>query len=162
MSCLIRTHNSAADRGPGSHSQQPSRRHCAGLSGVNRFSVLGLLVVTQALARCCPKWHFRWPTYLKPWDPLQTTASFAPSLPLLYCPLSLSFLYKIHHCSYHFIDSAFAGGAAIKLSLENETWCSLPCIRRSLGAPRSPVRLHDDFGVLACHCRVRYPHNFWC
>jgi hypothetical protein len=53
MSCLIRPRpNTAAGIDPGFiHSGQPRTRRC---SGVNCFSVLGL-VVTQALARCCPK-----------------------------------------------------------------------------------------------------------
>lgn len=53
MSCLIRLRpDTAAGIDPGFiHSGQPRTRRC---SGVNCFSVLGL-VVTQALARCCPK-----------------------------------------------------------------------------------------------------------
>lgn len=53
MSCLIRLRpDTAAGIDPGFiHSGQPRTCRC---SGVNCFSVLGL-VVTQALARCCPK-----------------------------------------------------------------------------------------------------------
>ena len=92
MPCLIRPRpNTAAGIDPGFfHSgQRPGLVHC---SGVNCFSVLGL-VVTQALARCCPKSLECLLEALNP--PRRSEAisrTFALSLPLLSSLFPLQFL----------------------------------------------------------------------
>jgi hypothetical protein len=122
------------------------------------FLFLGL-VVTQALARCCPKSLALFHSLLEALKPPQASNVFRT----FSSSVILSSLYKFYRCNCKSINTTLAEGAVIKLSLADETWCSLPCFRRCLGS--SPVRYPPATSTLVFSpaiAVVRYPHFSWC
>lgn len=105
MSCLIRLRpNTAAGIDPGFiHSaQRPGLVHC---SGVNCFSVLGL-VVTQALARCCPK---SLECLLEALNPPEKVWRLPSHFLFLYCPLSFLYNFLTLQLPFHRYSSCGGG-----------------------------------------------------